>query len=441
MNQKRVIFNAKLELLAPLLISSGNSNIDVDIQVIKDSNGIPFIPATSFIGVLKSIFSENYDTNKSNKLFGFDFQSSIKCHDLKSLNIINTEIRDGIKIDRKTNITKDGSKYNYEVVPFGSKFNIILEFYKENEKQDEELFKSLLTLICNSKFNIGAKTTSGFGRVQISEPKVYELDFSNREQFEAWLEYDFSKTWFNNNKETENYILPEKNHYFNITMDLSLKNSIIIKDYNSNIYSDAQSLKSNGKYVISGTSFKGVLSNRIEKILNTLDIKNPKKIMDELFGTEEKENTRKGRVFVDEYFIENIVPEIQNRVKIDRFTGGTINSALFNNTPLWNTHQDEKNLSVEIRVKKPKQHEIGLLLLACKDLFEGDLTIGGEKNIGRGVFKGLELNINNLSYKNQNNEEKLKPIKITSFKNNVSKEHKKILEPFIQSIKENINNA
>jgi hypothetical protein len=43
---------------------------------------------------------------------------------------------------------------------------------------------------------------------------------------------------------------------------------------------------------------------------------------------------------------------------------------------------------LEIRLVNPAPHEIGLLLLLLKDLWTGDLPLGGESSVGRGRLNG-----------------------------------------------------
>jgi len=58
-------------------------------------------------------------------------------------------------------------------------------------------------------------------------------------------------------------------------------------------------------------------------------------------------------------------------------------------------HPDRVELELELR--NPKDYEIGLLLLLLKDLWTGDLPIGGESSIGRGRLQGLSAEISRKS--------------------------------------------
>ena len=60
--------------------------------------------------------------------------------------------------------------------------------------------------------------------------------------------------------------------------------------------------------------------------------------------------------------------------------------------PLW-AKQKWPNGYFDLEIKDFKDWEAGLMLLVLKDLWNGDLAIGGEKNAGRGVLQGLSATI------------------------------------------------
>ncbi len=86
---------------------------------------------------------------------------------------------------------------------------------------------------------------------------------------------------------------------------------------------------------------------------------------------------------------------VQNRVSIDRFTGGTRDGALFNEQPLFGGAQSL--VTVDLQLENPQEYEIGLLLLLLKDLWTGDLPLGGEISVGRGRLRGKNCQ---LEYRN-----------------------------------------
>lgn len=108
---------------------------------------------------------------------------------------------------------------------------------------------------------------------------------------------------------------------------------------------------------------------------------------------DKKKDKIKSRVIVEETEIEKpIAAELQHRIKIDRFTGGTIKTALFDSMPLWSNGND-KAVEIKMTINDYQEWEAGLLLLILKDLWNEDLPIGGEKNVGRGILKGWKAEI------------------------------------------------
>lgn len=178
---------------------------------------------------------------------------------------------------------------------------------------------------------------------------------------------------------------------FHINATLRLKNSFIIRSYSEDPkMPDATSIKSLDDWVLTGTSLKGAIRARAERIVHTLGKR--ESIITELFGNvdgkDRSKNAKKGKIRVKEIALPKFIAELQTQIKIDRFTGGTIPTALFDSMPLF-ANPDEKVENIHILVQNCSPAEAGLLLLVLKDLWTGDLTVGGEKSVGRGVFEGI----------------------------------------------------
>lgn len=76
---------------------------------------------------------------------------------------------------------------------------------------------------------------------------------------------------------------------------------------------------------------------------------------------------------------------------IDRFTGGVYPSALFSEEPVFG--KDDTCLEVKLTLENPEDWEVGLLLLLLKDLWTGDLPLGGGSAIGRGRLRGIRAQL------------------------------------------------
>jgi hypothetical protein len=88
-------------------------------------------------------------------------------------------------------------------------------------------------------------------------------------------------------------------------------------------------------------------------------------------------------VLVSECRVEGSESYRQGRVKIDRFTGGALETALFEEQPCVGG-----KVSLNVRVLNPTPAQMGLLALVARDLCEGLLPLGGGAAVGRGVMKG-----------------------------------------------------
>ena len=441
----RIILQGSIKALSPLHIGSGSDKRS-DMDVLLDENDQPYIPATSFIGVLKHSL-ELKDSDKQNyKSFIDNFWGYIKnkdgrqscfcCSDLvcssKSPEIV---IRDGIKIDDKTGIVEDKGKYDYEIVERGAAFDLNMEFTFTDS--DEQFVKKMVSTIyaelIKNNIKIGAKTNNGLGEIQLIEndkTAIRIFDFSQKKDVYDWL----VNKGLNGQIISKDQILKKLGEPFEIVNSsrlvidacLKLKNSVIIRSY-SNIpeMPDSTHIKSLDNWVLTGSTIKGAIRARANRIVNTLG--KSEEIIKKLFGyvddKNRSKNAIKGRLLVKETVLPEYIAKQQTRIKIDRFTGGTINAALFDSMPLFVDFND-KALKIEIIVENCKNSWAGLLLLVLKDLWTGDLAIGGEKNIGRGVFEGLIATVDyNKSL-----------IKIDKDFGNIAEDDKILLESYVTAL-------
>lgn len=408
MSAGKIVLQGKIELLSAALPGSGNNeNSDADVMVNK--HGRPFIPATAFLGAIRHYL--DYNCQRLPGLWGYtgqkiSWQSAVNCIDLQLIDgqTASVVVRDGIKIDNACGIVADQKKYDYEVIDAGAKFSLHMEFswnddnqsLPPQEKRDvtrasmEKTVATIVHLLQDKDIRIGAKTNNGLGKITLREPKIMVFDFTRKADVLRWLKQDFvsqpavsldAATW------------PTTTKPWMIDVSLVLKNSLIIRSYSVDPnMPDAVHMRSADKFVLTGSSFKGALRARAEKIVNTLG--KPSSLVHSLFGNVEDENRSstaiKGRVHVEEVFLpSSLVAEDQTRIKIDRFTGGTIESALFDTMPVF-SRSAEPIHNIRITIEHCREHEAGLALLVLKDLWTGDLAIGGEKNVGRGVFEGKQ---------------------------------------------------
>jgi CRISPR/Cas system CSM-associated protein Csm3 (group 7 of RAMP superfamily) len=438
----KIVLKGMIECLSPLHIGSGIGQCS-DLDVLLDDKGQPFIPASALIGILREATERLHPQlteEQCNEFWGYTKgddgrQSAIQCSDLPCEALpFQPVIRDGVRIDHITGIAQDQGKYDYELVERGTTFRLNMEFsYQEaNKRFVRQMAATIYDLLAKQHIRLGAKTNSGLGEIKLvaETANVYEFDFTQKTAVWNWLTRTFADEQEIGVEQLGTPLSLNQNT-FTITAAFRLKNSLIVRSYSTKPEDpDATHIKSGDDWVLPGTSIKGAIRARAERILNTLG-KPTENIINDLFGfvDETTDRKKKGRLRMEETLLPNFAAEQQTRIKIDRFTGGTIESALFDTMPLFSEGQaSDKCVRITMHIRDYQddkhQHEAGLLLLILKDLWTGDLAVGGEKNIGRGVFEGIQAIV----------EWNGETIRIEEDFSKLSSEQKKTLQGYVDAL-------
>ncbi|MGI6308498.1 MAG: RAMP superfamily CRISPR-associated protein [Dethiobacteria bacterium] len=455
----KFLIEGTLSLLSPLIIGTGEKQ-DLDIVVIKDKDGNPYIPSTSLTGVLRHYFYERLllaedDRNQFDFFWGSPknssflsdscYQSAFIIEDLIATNTPFVTFRDGVCISPYTGTARDEMKFDYEVVEPETDFEFKAQVTLRESFCRHTFLKIIATIIkilTESKVSLGAMTTKGFGECYLKNYAIYEYNFTKKRDVFAWLKREITDE--QKIALPFNETFPETDKNLSLEAVFKIKNSLIVKSYSGNPKNpDAVHIKSKGKNIIPGASIKGALRSRAVKIINTMGGAG-EEMTKKLFGwapskPDGKEEKIKSRFLVKETYIDNTIEEIQFRTRIDRFTGGVINSALFDTQPLWPQKKKDEQVKINIEIRNYKDWEVGLTLLLLKDLWNGDLPLGGDKSIGRGVLQGLRARINMGKKKSfeihHNIENKQQPLKI-----NNQDDLEIFVQSFLKECQQGVNN-
>jgi len=202
--RERLIISGTLEAVTPLHIGSGKPELEigqVDMPILKDPNGQPYIPGSSLKGRTRAeaerIAREKgmevctppnvktmCGTLKRNsnpeefciccRIFGtagdVSVASKVKFRDAYPLGKVESMLeRTGIAIDREKGTVARGALYTIEAVPAGVKFN--LEIVADN-LADDELRLLLAALRSVEDSALGGSSSRGFGKVKINIDEV-----------------------------------------------------------------------------------------------------------------------------------------------------------------------------------------------------------------------------------------------------------------------------
>ncbi len=441
---ERWVVTGTLLLETPSHFGNGDADALTDMPLLMDEvNQEPFLPGTSIAGALRNYLrelalgygkKEDGDTLASILFGGFrgndeGAQSPLIVFDAPG-HSAGVELRDGVAIDPETRTAADEKKFDMQLLAAGSTFD--LRFELAVNKESEKLMNALATALQgleSRQITLGARKRRGFGQVTVKDWRVWKYNLSEQKDLLAWLASE--RDWKSDQPELAGKSLLEKigasvssvdkRKSAHLTATFSIDGTLMIRSGfgASDSGPDMVHLHSPraGKKervpVIPGTSWAGVLRQRALKVARTVSnnleavnkdglklFKDKKKekpllkadvFVDEMFGPSNIErgdkDVRASRVHIKESEINDSNSLVMTRIKIDRFTGGAYESALFTEQPA--IGKDETRLILNLDLRDPKEEELGLILLLLKDLWTGDLPIGGESGVGRGKLKGL----------------------------------------------------
>jgi CRISPR/Cas system CSM-associated protein Csm3 (group 7 of RAMP superfamily) len=425
---KRIIVRGTLILDTPICLGSGDADSPTDLALLRDSiSDHALLTGSSIAGALRNYLREyehGYGTGEqefdlASVLFGGTRcaddgeQSPLIVNDAISSKIPTVELRDGVEIEGTTGTAKKGQKYDLELLAVGTEFPLCFELLieqkqnpREQQNYEDRLAKSLALALRGlelGEIGMGMKKRRGFGRCQVKAWQVRQFDLTQDDKRLEWLLLDHWCTELSPECETYSSIVTalgvslneeeDRRDRFSIQATFKLASPLLIRSGqdSTGCAPDVVHLRSHRdgqlEPVLSGTSLAGVLRHRAERIVNTLG--KHQAIVKDLFGfvEEDSKQAKASCLVVHESVIENTADLVQNRIAIDRFTGGAYHGALFSEQPIFGS--DETRLTLELELRQPRNAEIGLLLLLLKDLWTSDLPIGGESSIGRGRLQGI----------------------------------------------------
>ncbi len=435
--QTRWKITGVLTTRSPLHIGNGettthpdlsNASTDTPNQVAaieRNHGGSPMIPSSALKGVLRGWADRHYpaqaaaiarifgdlDSGAPNARAGFaEFgpatliapSSDQLTQFEKYLPYWRREQRTGILshvcIDRH-NGTAEGEKLFFEeFLPEGVSFRVEI-FAERLTDVDIQLLLAILehgAAHDTAPLQFGANGANGWGRVIWNLDRVERADPTGV-QFDA-ASVSFQQTWLSANLSAMSAPTTELS-VLTIPVSLQCRGAFLVNDTSRTHRTDNDGLphfiplrRADGSVWLPASSFRGVLRQRAEFILRSLDpdaTGNPNRALQDsgaierIFGT----TGRASRLMIEEFSgtrIGDSMPR-QDFVAIDRFTGGAADGALFNAryadqpTVTSRLHLDTDGLS---------HAELALLAAALRDVMRGDVCFGFGGSRGYGEFRG-----------------------------------------------------
>ena len=409
----------------------GEATEATDMPILRDpKEGRPLLPGTTFAGALRNALADRLagfgkdepqsvallfggargdDEGVQSPLIVFDAVGSLP-------NQGSVEVRDGVAIDPATGTAEDRKKFDYEVLPPGTTFPVRVDLLipgggTSAADKEHDLLCALATALdpfSHGETSFGARRTRGLGRVEATW-RARRFDLATAEGWTTWARSDARDPIGHDHGGCRDIVqaltkakpdtlpaprlLPDARCRVVMDLDLEVVHDILIRSPGAGPHDpDVTHLHTAGQPVLSGTSLAGVMRSQALRIART--IRATQDDADEwvkrLFGPR-FEGTRPppgfelcaSRLRVGEAVIEGGQPATQTRIAVDRFTGGVVNGALFDEGT-----QVGGRLQVRLELRDPRRGELGLVLLVIKDLLDGTLPVGGTSSVGRGQLSG-----------------------------------------------------
>ncbi len=417
-----------MELTSPLHCGDGAGDGLLDAPVTRDAFGLWRVPGSSIAGILRAQTVQSFNKNMANTLFGSTQDdgkgSLVWCSDAVLVDfddipawekivrgqepIINAHsfVRDHVRIDIERGAAENGGKFDVEYMPAGTRFafEVTLDGWMQDiDAESRASFEHILIVLEENALHFGGKTGIGYGQYRMHSATYRHFDLRQKNDMTAWLQLEnapiFTDTtakwsWCPTSKKIT--LQNTENLSGELTLPLEATGPILIGGGLPNEHSDADicfattavcdyaKKKFIQKYILPGSSLKGILRHRVHHIATALNI-DADNIIDTLFGHIDNKNNEQGqrsKIAVRDAALRHTKHgQTVQHVAIDRFTGGAMDAHLFNEAPLWHSGI---GFNLHIHIQELTPLEAALLLHTLMDMAEGGLALGSGVNRGNG---------------------------------------------------------
>lgn len=423
-----------IECHTPLHCGGGESP-GLDDPVITDAFGLWRVPGSSLAGGLRALLAESVSEEAANALFGegdrdqprpslvwaqdglvLDFDDK-PCLAKK---LAGEEIRlpmreftrDHVRLDEKTGAAADGGKFDCGIVPAGARFLLNIRcdgWSRQLTQQEKSWFDQLCARLAAGESPLGGKTGIGYGAFRALATRYIDLDLNKPEDMETWLNLDAlahippkagkdiplpkpqaraeaeglcgslelplvcdGPLLIGGGLQPERYDLAESSGAdmtFAFTPWLDYKNGRL-----------------DWRFALPGSSLRGALRNAVYKISQDMNL-DADGIINAIFGFVDQNSgkAKRGAISVGDCALAKAGPgKFVQHVAIDRFTGGTINGALFSEEPFW---QPGQKATLRFAFSGIGKTAALPLLHALLDLASGAISVGAGGCRGNGKLR------------------------------------------------------
>lgn len=433
---ERIYIQGKLILTTPAHFGSGmvrgDSLVDMSL-LLDDADGNPtaaLLPGATIAGALRNYLRERLqgfavpepDDDLDRPLawlFGPTRQSESSGD--QSLLLVDDALaqqperilRDGVRIDEQSGLAyedeRGGAKFDLELLEAGAAFTLHFELLITEQHSADQLLPYVVAALQGFEtgtIRLGLRKRRGYGHCHVTGWQVNRFRLKDPQALCQWLAcptitFDEGAAIKPIAEALATASAAEDlRNAFTLHATFGLvDSSLLIRSGFGEADVGPDMVHLHGRRagerlpIIPGTSWAGVVRHRALRVAKTIATADNQEraaaLVQKIFGRmpEAKEKSgRASRATFDETTVRHGQTLYQTRIRIDRFTGGAFGGALFEQAPVYGNA--ETRIGFALHLRNPTPAEIGLFLLVLKDLWTGDLPVGGEAAVGRGRLQG-----------------------------------------------------
>lgn len=438
------LLHLTLEAASAHGVHTGRGDTTHDSLVVRDANGLPALPGSSIAGVLRHAFTEIYGNSLANQLFGYINHTNDQgqaswltvawgiihnSHNQPREGLIDGVQRDKLLYDlldskpivrQRVRLTEYGTaaetgKFDITLIPAGARYTTLIGYWCDGSTASIDCWNKFLTLLQQPYLRLGKGTRSGSGLFKIIGLHHGQWDLRTPEGQQGYSQRPRTRM---TQTGLTNILNKTSGQTCSMTMQLKsesawrigggervLPHASIIQDKDPDLlpmhepritwHDGVATLKDDESYLLPASAIKGALRHRVayhyyclKKIFVQAGVQTSTdhcEAVKILFGyVLDDKQAAAGIVAIHDILIDHAIAQQMMHNKIDRFTGGVIDGALFSELVLWQTPITIRLDILGLPTICPEIKKA--LALALDDLANGWLPLGAGGSRGLGVF-------------------------------------------------------
>lgn len=298
----RLKISLTLAARTPLHVGGMGASVDTDLALAINGAGDYYVPGTSLAGALRGwlltrALDDQSAKEKIEALWGWQEKSAghasfVLIEDARispppGKQIVFTEIRDGVGIDRVTGAAANQIKFDRAILPRGTQlhFDMLVELGGDTARQNEAryLTAEVLQALQAGQIRFGAAKSRGLGRVTVLKKEICEQQLRSKAGLMATLRGQGATP----QHVTGEPVTLQKAPRLEIDITWKPRGPLMVKAERGGFAADMLPLVSARdvmtgalSFVLPGSSIKGALRSQAERIIRTLWKLNAEKIVE-----------------------------------------------------------------------------------------------------------------------------------------------------------------